>query len=117
MKIIRVPAVQAHAVPKSAHAPRGPFPPEMRGFNPRSVEFDDNGSAELSDLDVWEDDAHPAAQPEIVTDYAPEQNEDGWGFEPGATAQNNFKPEKRYRCRHCGTLVLENQIDYHECED
>jgi hypothetical protein len=116
MKIIRVQAVQAHAVPKTAHAPRGPFPPELQGFNPKAGELDVNG-ANLSELDEYEDDAHPAAQPEIITDYAPEQNEDGWGFEPGATAQNNFRPERRYRCRHCRTLVLENQIDYHECDE
>ena len=116
MRIIRVQAVQAHAVPKTAHAPRGPFPPELRGFNPKSGELSVEG-ADMDGLDEYEDDAHPAAQPEIITDYAPEQNEDGWGFELGATAQNNFKPEKRYRCRYCRTLVLENQLDYHDCED
>lgn len=118
MRITRVQAVQAHYVPKQAHAPRGPFPPEMQGFNPRSVEFDGMGAlaaANIEDLEVWEDDANPAAQPEIITEYQPENAEDGAGFEPGATAQNNFRPERRFRCRHCHAVVMEFDLDDHEC--
>ena len=29
MKLIRKFAVQGHAIPKSSHTPRGPFPPEV----------------------------------------------------------------------------------------
>lgn len=116
MKVTRVKAVQAHAVPKTVHAPRGPFPPEMQGFNPRYMELSVDG-ADYSTIEVDDEDAHPAAQPEIVTDYMPEQNADGYGFEPGATAQNNFRPEKYYRCRHCDFRLQAHELDDHECDD
>ena len=118
MRIIRVDAVQAHAVPKSAHAPRGPFPPEMQGYNPGYVERDDEtGAFDLRDTERYDEDSHPAAQPEIVYDYAPEQNEDGTGFAPGSTAQNGFKPEKKFRCRLCLEVLFEHELDEHDCEE
>ena len=116
MKIIRVKAVQAHAVPKNVHNPRGPFPPEMQGFNPGYTELGDNGF-DLSTTERYDEDAHPAAQPEVVYDYEPEASEDGTGFELGATAQNDFKPEKRYRCKYCNIRVLEHELEDHECEE
>ena len=72
-------------------------------------------SADIYDLEVWEEDASPAAQPDIVYDYQPENAEDGSEFESGATAQNNFKPGKRYRCRHCLASVMSHELDSHEC--
>jgi hypothetical protein len=116
MKIIRVKAVQAHAVPKTVHNPRGPFPPEMQGYNPGYIDISDGIPSEL-ELDRYDEDSHPAAQPEIIYDYAPEANEDGSGFELGATAQNDFKPEKYYRCKYCNFRVAEHEIEEHECED
>lgn len=109
-------AVQAHYVPKHAHYPVGPFPPELQGFNPRRMGLTAEGS-DFSDVTVYDEEASPAAQPEVVSDYIPEQNTDGLGFELGATAQNNFRPEKRYVCKMCDARVMESQLDFHECEE
>jgi hypothetical protein len=38
MPLIRKDAVQGHAVPTSAHSPRGPFPPEIFARNPRAYD-------------------------------------------------------------------------------
>lgn len=116
MRVYRHNAVQAHYVPKHVHAPQGPFPPEMRGFNPRRADLSVMG-ADLGDLEEWEEDAHPAAQPEVVTDYEPEMPEDGANFEMGATAQNNFRAPKRYRCRECSATLFEDELDAHDCEE
>ena len=117
MRIIRVQAVQAHAVPKHAHAPRGPFPPEMQGFNQRSIELDGYGEVIDGSEYLEENDANPAAQPQIITEYESEQAADGANFPLGATAQNNFRPEKMYRCRHCDARVAEHELEEHECDD
>lgn len=117
MRIIRVKAAQGHAVPSKAYNPQGPFPPELRGFNPGYAEMDEYGGADVHALDRYEEDASPSAQPQIVVDYEPEYPQDGSNFEPGATAQNNFRPEKHYRCRHCEARLLEHELDEHECED
>mgnify|MGYP000187321295 CR=1 FL=1 len=87
MKIVRVQAVQAHEVPKRVYEPRGPFPAEI---------FD---------------------EPEIVYDYQSEDDEGGSSLPEGATAQNNFKPIKYYRCVYCHTRVADYEIDEHDCED
>lgn len=36
-------------------------------------------------------------------------------FEPGATAQNNFKPEKYLRCARCLVRVRESETEDHIC--
>jgi len=49
------------------------------------------------------------AEPEIIS--ASEHVE----FEPGATAQNNFKPEKYLRCARCLVRVRESETEDHIC--
>ena len=79
MRVIRTPAYQGHAVPKTAGHARGPFNPEI------------------------------LADPVIVVDE-PEP-------EPyGATAQNDYRGLKLYRCTYCGDTVTEEEIDAHYCE-
>ena len=87
MKITRVKAVQAHPVPDRVHEPRGPFPDHI---------FD---------------------EPEINTEYSSEDDEAGINFEPGATAQNNYKPVKYYRCKTCQVRVTYEGTETHVCED
>lgn len=83
MRIQRVVTKQGHKIPSSSHAPRGPFPPEL------------------------------FAEPEIVTDYAPFDND----MPIGATSQNNFTSAKMFRCNGCNVVILENEIPGHVCED
>lgn len=52
--------------------------------------------------------------PEIVTDYEPD---DGYPYEPGATAQNNYKPPRWYRCNTCQELVTEDELASHTCPE
>lgn len=85
MRLIRVKAVQAHPVPKYVHEPYGPFPE-----------------------DLFE-------EPEIVYDYTSEEDEGTTSLLPGATAQNNYRPEKAFRCKHCHARVLESEIETHTC--
>lgn len=33
MRVIRRPAIQGHAIPETAHRPKGPFPPEILAPN------------------------------------------------------------------------------------
>ncbi len=49
------------------------------------------------------------AEPEIIS--ASEFQE----FEPGATAQNNFKPEKYLRCAACLARVKASETEDHIC--
>lgn len=49
------------------------------------------------------------AEPEIIS--IPEVSE----FEPGATVQNNFKPEKYLRCARCLVRVRESETEDHIC--
>jgi retron-type reverse transcriptase len=56
-------------------------------------------------------------EPEIISDYEPQFNEDGQGFEPGSTAQNNFKPPRVLRCGSCFERVMENETATHVCEE
>ena len=48
-------------------------------------------------------------EPEIIT--LTERDE----FEPGATVQNNFKPEKMLRCARCLARVKESDTEDHIC--
>jgi hypothetical protein len=87
VKITRVQAIQAHPVPSRVYEPRGPFPEHL---------FD---------------------EPEINSDYLSEDDEAGAGFEPGATAQNNYKPVKHYRCKGCRLRLTAVELDTHICEE
>lgn len=87
MKITRVRAIQVHPVPERVQEPIGPFPEHL---------FD---------------------EPEIVSDYRSEDDEGGGDFQLGATAQNNYKPTKNYRCRTCHAKVTEQELSTHACED
>lgn len=87
MRVTRVKAVQVHPVPEHMESPKGPFPREL------------------------------FREPEMADDYLPQYNEDGTGFEPGSTAQNNYKPPKWLRCKTCLERVLESDTETHICED
>jgi hypothetical protein len=80
-----VQAIQAHPVPTHVHEPYGPFPSEL---------FED---------------------PEIVYEYQSEDDDGTTSLPLGATAQNNYKPEKVYRCRHCHARVAETDFEIHTC--
>lgn len=67
--------------------PKGPFPPEL------------------------------FQNPEVINDYAQAFPEDGEDFPLGATAQNNFRPLKWYRCYDCHDKVREDELELHECEE
>jgi hypothetical protein len=87
LRIIRYETKQGHPVPKSAMAPRGPFPPEL---------FRD---------------------PEIITDYVPQSDGGGEEIPEGGTAQNNFRELRWFKCRVCGDIVSEHEVDSHICDD
>jgi hypothetical protein len=87
MKVTRYQAVQVHPVPDKVQNPQGPFPREL------------------------------FRESEIVSDYDPSFAEDGTGFEPGATAQNNYRAPKVLRCASCFARVMENETDSHVCEE
>lgn len=87
MRVTRQAAVQVHPVPATVRQPQGPFAREL------------------------------FKEPEIIYDYEPQINEDGTGFEPGSTAQNNFKPPKVLRCSQCLARVMENETSTHICEE
>lgn len=54
------------------------------------------------------------AEPEITTNYIPAFQED---FLPGSTAQNNFKPPRYLRCSLCSARVLEQDTEFHVCDE
>ena len=86
MRIQRHNAVQVHPVPDRIVDPQGPFPREM------------------------------FYEPEIITEYEPMLPEDGSGFPPGSTAQNNFTAPKTLICSNCKARVLETRTGDHLCE-
>lgn len=49
---------------------------------------------------------------EIITEYIPFDND----VPIGATAQNDFKEPKLFRCKFCRRAVYEHQIPDHICE-
>jgi hypothetical protein len=51
-------------------------------------------------------------EPEIITDYTPFDEE----HPRGATAQNDFKSPKLFRCSICAVIVLENEVPDHWCD-
>ena len=87
MHIERIKTKQGHPVPKTAHAPKGPFPPEL---------FE---------------------QPEVVVDYTPQPDGGEEDMPLGSTAQNDFKPIRWFRCKSCRDLVPEPQLGTHMCEE
>jgi hypothetical protein len=87
MRVTRVRAIQVHPIPERMENPQGPFPRDL------------------------------FREPEIVSDYEPQYNEDGLGFEPGSTSQNNYKPLKYLRCKACLERVLETETESHVCEE
>jgi len=52
-------------------------------------------------------------KPEIIVDYVPEDNE----IPIGATAQNDYREPKVFKCKFCLNLVYEHQIPDHYCGD
>lgn len=79
-------AEQAHYVPSVPHKPHGPFPPELYARAP------------------------------IVYDNEPQPDGGGAVIPEGATAQNDYKPLKWYRCRYCLEAVREDELDTHWCQ-
>jgi hypothetical protein len=87
MRTERIATKQGHDVPSQAHAPRGPFPPEL------------------------------FTNPPVLYDYTP-QADNGSEEEPeGGTAQNNYRPKKYFRCRDCDLVLMEDELEDHECDD
>jgi hypothetical protein len=92
MRIINSQAIQVHPFPDRVTEPKGPFPPELTL-------------------------GHSLSEPEIVYDYDEAYAEDGSGFLPGATVQNNYKPLRYLRCSVCSERVLETETELHICEE
>lgn len=114
MKIVNKPVIQVHKVPDKVEQPQGPFPPHLRGYNPKVGASLGTDGADFDSFDVYDEQAHPAAQPDLIyTDGAYE--EDGSGFALGATVQNNYKPPKYLRCAACLARVLEHETEAHVC--
>jgi hypothetical protein len=77
MPIIRKFAVQGHPIPKTAHAPRGPFPPEV--ISQSSVYYGE---------ETYGDSLH-----EALDDI------------------------RLFRCKDCATILYEDELSAHQCED
>ena len=86
MHIQRIKTKQGHPVPKTAGYAKGPFPPEL---------FE---------------------QPEVISDYTPQPDGGEEEIPLGATAQNNFKGIRWFRCKTCKDIVPENKLGDHTCE-
>lgn len=87
MRIERIATRQGHPVPDTAHSPKGPFPPEL---------FE---------------------TPKVVTEYLPQPDGGGEEIPVGATAQNDFKPLKWFRCKICTEVIAEHEISDHPCKE
>lgn len=87
MHIQRIKTKQGHPVPKTAGYAKGPFPPEL---------FE---------------------QPEVISDYTPQPDGGSEEIPLGATAQNNFKPVRWFRCKTCKDIIPESQLGNHSCEE
>lgn len=86
MRIERIATKQGHAVPSAAHAPRGPFPPELFYAAP------------------------------IVSDYEPQNDSGQPELPLGATAQNNYRGTRLFECSDCGATLTEQETYAHDCE-
>jgi hypothetical protein len=49
----------------------------------------------------------------VVDDYEPQP--DGGGEQVYGTAQNGYRAPRIFRCKSCGSVLLENELDDHEC--
>ena len=87
MKIERIITKQGHPVPRTAHRPNGPFPPEL------------------------------LEQPRVIYDYPRQGDDGGLQDELEGTAQNNFKPLRWFKCNVCEDTIPETQLETHICED
>ena len=85
MRITTIAAKQGHAVPAVATRPMGPFPPEL------------------------------FRTPAPVVDYVSQPDGGGEVLPEDATAQNNFRGVKWYRCRACHEAVTEDDVALHRC--
>ena len=52
------------------------------------------------------------AAPEIITEYTSFDDDNPIG----ATAQNNFKSPKMFRCNECSMVIFEHEMPDHVCE-
>ena len=86
MYIQRIKTKQGHPVPKTAGYAKGPFPPEL---------FE---------------------QPEVISNYTPQPDSGDEEIPLGATAQNNFKGIRWFRCKTCRDIVPESKLGNHSCE-
>lgn len=50
-------------------------------------------------------------EPKVITDYESFDTE----IPRGATAQNNFKSPRMFRCSYCTVVVLEHEMPNHTC--
>jgi len=76
---------QPYALPKRVTRGQGPFPQEV------------------------------LKEPEIITEYVSEINEDGSEYAPGSTVQNNYSPPKWVRCSTCMVRVKQTETEEHVC--
>lgn len=99
MRIYKVKAVQAHYVPPSVYYP--------------DLDFDEDDNLVIDGL------LDPGLQnhPEVVEHGDTEGFEGSSNLPDGATAQNNYKPGKMYRCKFCKARVTEDDLDIHECDE
>jgi len=87
MRIERIKTKQGHPVPKQATHPKGPFPPELM------------------------------QRPQVISDYVPQPDGGEEEFPLGATAQNNFKAVRWFKCKKCSEIISEQKLPSHSCED
>jgi hypothetical protein len=88
MRIVqRIQTKQGHPVPEAAYRARGPFPAEI------------------------------LEQPKVIYDYEPQDDSGGEASPIGGTAQNNFRQPTLFRCKECGTIVNEYELEEHDCND
>ena len=53
------------------------------------------------------------SEPEIITDYQSFDDD----IPVGATAQNNFRSPRLFRCNNCSMVVFEHEMPNHWCDD
>lgn len=90
MRIVRINAIQAHYIPDRAYPARS--------------------------LDYFDDLVDTGRDLPVNDEYTPAEDEGHSNLEPGATAQNNYRPDKMYRCRHCNERVAAVNLESHVCE-
>lgn len=86
MRIRRIPAEQAHQVPKRAYYAGNIFDPAITTPN------------------------------RVVVNEGPIPDDGGGYHPLGSTAQNGFREVKWYRCEFCGELLRETHVEGHKCE-